>query len=348
VKRGKVTRVTDDCQPAQYSEGHILPHWFDDRSESCPANKGGRMQIKNCVIVVLRTLAVCLVFIVCMSVGMALSGLSRLASQGLAPQQPATSDVFAPLVFFALCVGVVASYLILRSRWHGWVLAGAMFVGMYGISTVTSQIESIFFLSNKLPHGMIRAIFIQGAIGIALFAPLAVLVLGKWRDAEPAAVLATPEHLRASAIAWKLSLLVVAFVFLYMFFGYYVAWQNPELRKFYGGPDWPTFFAAMKGNWQNSRLIFPLAAFRALLFVGFMYPLIRMLSVGRWESAIASALFLASWTTALLLPNPLMPVSVARSHFWETLAFSLVFGSLLGWLLSAQSREVSQPATATI
>jgi hypothetical protein len=304
------------------------------------------MQIKNSLIVVLRILAVCLLFVVCMGVGMALSGLSRVAQQGPATQ-PAPADLFPPLVIFSLCVGIVASYLILRSRWHGWVLAGAMFVGMYGISTVTSQIESIFFLSNKLPHGMIRAVFIQGAIGTALFAPLAVLVLGKWIDSKTAVALHAPAQMRASSVIWKLTLLVVSFVFLYMFFGYFVAWQNPELRKFYGGPEWPTFFAAMKGNWQNSRMIFPLAAFRALLFVAFMYPLIRMLRVGRWESAIATALFLASWTTALLLPNPLMPASVARSHFWETLAFSLVFGGLLGWLLSARPQKVSPAATVT-
>ncbi len=181
---------------------------------------------------------------------------------------------------------------------------------------------------------------------MALFAPLAVLMLGKWRDAKTAAVLVTGEHLRASSVAWKLVLLVAAFVFLYMFFGYYVAWQNPELRKFYGGPDWPTFLAAMKGNWQNSRWIFAVAAFRALLFVAFTYPLIRMLRAGRWESAIATALFLACWTTALLLPNPLMPASVARSHFWETLAFSLVFGSLLGWLLSCPPSPVTHEAAA--
>jgi hypothetical protein len=153
----------------------------------------------------------------------------------------------------------------------------ATFIGMYGISTVTSQIESIFFLSNKLPRGMIRAVFIQGAIGTALFAPLAVLVLGKWREAKIAVGLPAPAQLRATSVAWKLALLVVAFVFRYMFFGYFVAWQNPELRKSYGGPDWPTFFAAIKGNWQNSPLIFPLASFRALLFVTFMCPLIRML-----------------------------------------------------------------------
>jgi hypothetical protein len=51
------------------------------------------------------------------------------------------------------------------------------------------------------------------------------------------------------------------------------------------------------------------------------------------ESALAAALFATCWTTVLLLPNPLMPASVARSHFWETLGFNLIFGALAGWLL---------------
>jgi hypothetical protein len=80
--------------------------------------------------------------------------------------------------------------------------------------------------------------------------------------------------------------------------------------------------------------------------VTFMYPLMRMLRVGRWEPAIATALVPGSWTTALLMPNPLMPASEACSHFWETLAFSLVFGSLLGWLLSTPRPAAEQAATA--
>jgi hypothetical protein len=215
-----------------------------------------------------------------------------------------------------------------------------MFVAMYGISTVVNQIESVYFLSSKLSHGMIRAIFVQGAIGTTLFVPLAILVLGKWRAAVPSMVSPAPTPMRAASAVWRVILLVVVFVFLYMFFGYYVAWQNPELRKYYGGPDWPTFLDAIKGNWRDSRWIFPLASFRALLFVAFVYPLIRMLRVDRWESATAVALFLGCWTTALLLPNPLMPASVARSHFWETLMFSLVFGALLGWLMSTPRSSI--------
>ena len=327
------------------------------------------MQIKKVLVTGFRILAVCLLFAVCMAVGGALSGLNRVTQQArpaqtspqtplqtepaaeASPQmpprtQPDPSNIFIPFLTFSVCVGIVASYLILRSSWRGWTLAGAMFVGMYGISTVASQIESMFFLSSKLPPGMVRAIFVQGAIATALFAPLAVLVLGKWRAALPAAVSPAPARMRAVSSAWRIVLLIVAFVFLYMFFGYYVTWQNPEVRKYYAGPEWPTFFAALKGNWLNSRWIFPLASFRALLYVAFVFPLIRMLRVPRWESAIVTAMFLASWTTMLLLPNPLMPASVARSHFWETLGFSLVFGSLLGSLLTTPPWAVRKGAPA--
>jgi hypothetical protein len=114
---------------------------------------------------------------------------------------------------------------------------------------------------------------------------------------------------------------------------YYVAWRNPELQRFYGGPELATFRAAWRHNWISSRWIYSLTAFRAVLYIACLYPLVRMLHTSRRESAFAAALFSACWTTVLLLPNPLMPASVAYSHFWETLGFSLVFGALAGWLL---------------
>jgi hypothetical protein len=290
----------------------------------------------------LRVLAVCLLFAVCSAVGGVLSGLDKVDQQSIASQpDPLANPQVSPMpdnfvrsfLIFTLCVGGILSYLILRARWHGWVLVTAIFVSMYGISTVASQLDSVAFLSKKLPHGMIRAIFVQGAIAAALFSPLAVLALGKWRAASirPPKSPAAPPNL--ASILLRVAILVATFVFLYIFFGYYVAWRNPELQRFYGGPELATFRAAWKYNWISSRWIYALTAFRALLSVGCLYLLVGMLHTSRRESALAAALFLACWTTALLLPNPLMPASVARSHFWETLGFSLVFGALAGWLL---------------
>jgi hypothetical protein len=300
------------------------------------------MATRTIFLTTLRTLAVCVLFAVCFIVGGALSGIDKIAQQTVASQPGPLANQQVPqmpegflrsFLIFTLCVGGTLSYLILRSRWHGWTLVAALFVSMYGIATVASQVESVAFLSNKLPQGMIQAIFVQGAIAAALFAPLAVLALGKWRPAlirppESPVVLPNPVSLLL-----RLAILVAAFVFLYMFFGYYVAWRNPELRRFYGGPEEATFWAAWQHNWLSSPWIYALAVFRALLHVGCLYPLVRMLHASRRESALAAALFLTCWTTILLLPNPLMPASVARSHFWETLGFNLVFGALAGWLL---------------
>jgi hypothetical protein len=290
----------------------------------------------------LRILAVCLLFAVCFTVATVLSGLDKAAQQPIAsqPNPPATQhapqmpeNFLRSFLIFILCVGGTLSYLILRARWHGWTLVAAIFVSMYGISTVATQLDAIAFLSNKLPPGMIRAIFVQGAIAAALFAPLAVLALGKWRVASIRAPESPGVRPKLASILLRFAILIAAFVFLYMFFGYYVAWRNPELQHFYAGPEMATFWAAWRRNWISLRWIYPLTAFRGLLYVGCLYPLVRMLYTSRRESALAAALFLACWTTALLLPNPLMPASVARSHFWETLGFSLVFGALAGWLL---------------
>src|SRR5712692_4311615 len=290
----------------------------------------------------LRILAVCLLFAVCFAVGGALSGIDKIAQKPAASQPappanqqvpPMPENLLRSFLIFTLCAGGTLSYVIRRSRWHGWMLVGAVFVSMYGISTVASQLDSVAFLSDKLPQGMIRALFVQGAIAAALFAPLAVLALGKWRAASIRPPISPAVPPKLASILLRLAILVAAFVFLYMFFGYYVAWRNPELQRFYAGPELATFWAALRHNWTSSRWIYALTAFRALLYVACLYPLVRMLHASRRESAFAAALFLSCWTTVLLLPNPLMPASVARSHFWETLGLNLVFGDLAGWLL---------------
>jgi hypothetical protein len=293
-----------------------------------------------------RIVAVCALFGLCLIVGTMLSGMDRVgrqpmpsssASAGLAVgQQPASiptpQSLLVPLLIYCVCVGSVVSLLILRSRWHGWTLTGAMFAGIYGISCVVNAIEGAAFLSEKTPPGMMFTWLLQGAISTALFAPLAVLVLGGWRS--QALAIGPPAWPKPSSALWRVGVIILAFVFFYMFFGYYVAWQNPAVRQYYGGPEYSTFYAALKGNWVHVRWIYSLAAFRGLLFVVFLYPLVRMFRGKRWQIAVAMSLFVVAWTTALLLPNPLMLPEVAHTHFIETLGFGLVMGALIGDLLA--------------
>jgi hypothetical protein len=83
-----------------------------------------------------------------------------------------------------------------------------------------------------------------------------------------------------------------------MTFGYFVAWQNPALRAYYGGTDPGSFVASMRQNWVKTPWIFPLQFGRGILWALFLVPLIR------------------------------------RSHLVETLGSNLIFGFGVGWLLS--------------
>jgi hypothetical protein len=286
----------------------------------------------------LRILAVCAVFGVCFAIAGTLAGVQRLAPKE-ASANPA--DFLLPFAVFCVSVGSAVSYLVLRLRWRGVRLAGVLFAATFGISTVATQVETLFFLSAKMPPGMIRALFVQGAMAMAVFSPLAVFILGKWvgKSRGSSSRATTPEEsteappVTAAGITWRIALLVAAFVFLYMFFGYYVAWRNPALREYYGGADVATFFEALQSNWLRQPQMFLLQVFRALLYVACVYPLLRLLPIARWQKAVAISAFLASWTTALLLPNSLMPAAVARSHLWETLAFNVSFGALMAWLV---------------
>lgn len=280
----------------------------------------------------LSVLAVCFSLGASLVIGGDLAGVAKLVAKETTTQA-APSGVFSPFTVFCLSVGRVVSYLVLRSSWRGLKLAGALLMATYGISTIATQVDSLFFLSTKVPPGLIRALFVQGAIAMAFFAPLAVLILGKWRRPQEAVGKLDEPRVAATTMTWRIALLVVAFVFLYFFFGYYVAWQNPALRAYYGGINSAGFYESLKGNWKNQPLLFPVQALRALLYVACVYPLARMLRIPPWEEVVAPAAFFASWTTALLLPNPLMPATVARSHLWETLWFNLTYGALMGWLL---------------
>ena len=274
----------------------------------------------------------CVVFGVSFGIAGMLSGVERLAPKE-ASAQATPADFLLPFAVFCVSVGSAVSYLVLRLRWRGVKLAGVLFVATVGISTVATQVETLFFLSAKMPPGMIRALFVQGGMAMAVFSPLAVFILGKWRPRTTPEGGAEALPATVAGITWRIALLVAAFVFLYMFFGYYVAWRNPALREYYGGADVATFFESLTNNWLRQPLVFLLQVFRALLYVACVYPLLRLLPIARWQKAVATAAFLASWTTALLLPNSLMPATVARSHLWETLAFNVTFGALMAWLV---------------
>lgn len=247
-------------------------------------------------------------------------------------QQPAPAEAGATLIALFLVSLINAafwSYVILRSRWTGWNLILTIFVVFYGVSTVQPQIESAYFIT-RLPPGMVPRLFLAGFIMASVFAPVAVLILGKTKSKASGTA-----SLELSPGAWigRLSLIVVAYLVLYFSFGYFIAWRNPAVRSYYGGGELSGFITHITTLLRDEPSLFLLQAARALLWAALAVPVIKMTKGEWWERGIIVALLFAVMTSQLLLPNPLMPTEVRMVHLLETATSNFLFGWIVVLLL---------------
>jgi hypothetical protein len=202
-----------------------------------------------------------------------------------------------------------------------------VFFVTYGVSTLMPQIETAYFVT-RLPPGMLPRLFIAGLIIAAVFAPLAVLILGK-RRYEPS----NDSRLKMPASAWivRLALIAVAYVVIYFTFGYFVAWKNEIVVAYYGGNDPGSFITHMRNTLRSEPMLFVLQIARALLWTAIAIPVIKMMKGKWWEAGLAVALLFAMTSAQLLIPNPLMPAEVRMAHLVETVTSNFLFG----WLVVA-------------
>ena len=245
---------------------------------------------------------------------------------------PATSG----LLIIALAHLLVIAALILTSCWGGWKLVVSLALAYYGAVTFLMQIETWYFLSSiTVGPQLLPRLFLMGIPTAFLFIPLAVWVLGRGRataetSPNPALVMPIQQWI------WKLAAIAVVYLVLYWGAGYFIAWQNPELRAFYGQPGVALpFFTHTANTLRHDPMLFPLQILRALLWVLCALPVIRSSRVNPWWTALlVGLLFSVPQNLGHILANPLLPVaSVRLSHMIETASSTFIFGTLVVWLL---------------
>ena len=248
-------------------------------------------------------------------------------------------DSAAPELPLGLVLGLffvqvaALAYPVIRSRWSGWRLVATTFVIFFGPVTFMGQIESLVYLGDKMSAEMLRGIFLMGLFNAAVFAPIAVGVLRPLRTGDAGAGPNGIPPLPARALAVRTVALAALYVMLYYLFGYYVAWQDPGLRAYYGGTDPGSFAAQMASVVSGTPWMVPLQFVRALLWVAIALPVVRMMRGPWWEAGLALSLLFAVPSLYLLLPNPVMPENVARIHLIETLPYQFLFGWVAAWVL---------------
>jgi len=173
-----------------------------------------------------------------------------------------------------------------------------------------------------------------------LFSPLAVLILGKMRRESASQGPNLRLVMPPGEWAWKLAAMATAYVILRFTFDYLLAWYKPVIKEYYAWmfPD------------EGLRVILWVALFtalRAMLFVAFVLPVIRMLKGQAWEVGVAVGLLFSIWTPHLLFPNPHLAQPLARAYLLETVSSNFTFGLLVGWLLSRHHSSLRDLFTTT-
>lgn len=279
-----------------------------------------------------------------------LSGLLMSSAGGnFTPAEEAQAG--QALLIISLLYSILFGYLLIRSHWRGWRLAGAIFILYFGVETFMTQIETLYFNDavNMAPS-MLRDVILSGALRALIFAPLAVLIFNKWK-------IKTDTHRNFSAPEglWKsIGILAAVYVAVYLLFGYWVAWQWEAVRLYYtGSPDILPFFTHMANLFffQDTFLI-PFQFIRGVLWALLALLWVSMITGKRWEIAILTGVTFAALISLPLglFPNPYMPPLVREAHFYELVSSMLVYGAISGWMLSslkdvsAKSSQESVPA----
>jgi hypothetical protein len=252
------------------------------------------------------------------------------AEPGPVPQMTGLMIVCASTVL--VIMGVIHS-----SRWYGWKLIASMSVAFYLILTFVTQLEAWYFLLGiTVSPELMSRLFLQGIPTAFVFVPIVVLVMGRFRPL--AGEIRSPEvdPMSLKEWLWKLGVIYLAYLALYYLAGYFIAWQNPDVRAFYGSPgEALPFLQQMMHIFTSDPWLTPYQLLRTLIWVAGADLIIRGSRLPLWQTALIVGLALSvPQNIGHILPNSLFPLnSVRMSHLIETASSTFVFGLIVTWLL---------------
>ncbi len=304
--------------------------------------------MKHILFTILRVLALVVIYTVLLAAASAILTPPEVAKM-LTQEQAAASASLLPLV--SLIMVALLSYLALRSRWHGWKLAGVLFLIYYILYSFLGWMEVLAFpaVGNRMPPGMLTSLLTTGLIIGVPFSLLTVWILGKTRPDPADAQLPLRFAMPATEWAWKIAAAAVLYIVVYFTFGYFVAWRTSGLPEFYGGTDPGSFLGQLGNVLRDTPWLYPFQFLRGLIWVGTGLLILAMHKGRTWEAALATGLaFTVLMNAGMILPNPFFTPVVQQAHTIELVSCNFLYGILLGLLMTwrAERRVERQAATA--
>ena len=310
----------------------------------------GKSSVKATAVLLVRLGLAVITMVVAYSLGTLVMGNTSVPMT-----QEETGQAAMALLIVAAASALVLSVLVLRSRWNGLRLIGAVMVVHFGVETFMAQLETLYFnRAVQMESDMLLGIVAGGAVRAVVFAPLAVLILGKIkRRGQPGESM--PVRL-SSGWTRRFAALTILYVVIYFLSGYFVAWQSDDVRLYYTGTSAikPFFLHFRDLFLRDDPWIIPFQLLRGALWTALALLMVRMARFKRWGAAlVVGSVFVVLIALPLgLFPNPYMPPGVRQAHFYELVSSMLVYGCVTGWVLHGPRRGAADaqpggPAQAT-
>jgi hypothetical protein len=242
---------------------------------------------------------------------------------GLSLTEEARTSPATLLLVSALHTAVL-SYPIVRSRWRGWRLAAAVFLAFYGVATLIVAVEAVY-LPEALPSQVVLRLVVNGAIVALIFSPVAVLLLRRMKGEKGSQQARTQSGMSWLQWIWRLALIAVSWVFLFVFFG---ALVYLPLARSLAPADLASHAAPDLPPW-----VLPFQGVRALLWAAVTLPLLQAIRGRWWEAGLAVALLFSVLMGANLLRTASMPVGLRVAHIVEVCGENFAFGWIVAGLL---------------
>jgi hypothetical protein len=281
----------------------------------------------------MRTVVIWLCLTVLYAAGLVIAGTLMPLDLRATANAPLASNAPWELPLYLAGTMPILALLVHRATRTGVTQLVALLVGVWGLQTGMTQVETAYFLDAfpQVTNREMVNLFTRTLLPLALVLPTAMAVTGKLaqRKAVDRGALGDPWPL----LDWRLPVLGLAYVAIYFAFGYFVAWQFEPVRLFYtgSGTKLPVITHVVQTLTERPSLL-PFQFLRGMLWTIFLLPVLQGLGRSRRESLLTAALLMGLLPTVqLVFTNPLIPAAVRGAHFLEVALSGALFGTLIAW-----------------
>ena len=235
------------------------------------------------------------------------------------------------IVVFLLTQFSLILYLIKRLNLWGVKLFLSTTLIFWGLQTFMTQSETWYFREAMpaITNKELLNLFLRPLITAVTFIPLAIWILGKWKQDTESSTPQTKSNLQWKEVLW----LSAAYVIIYFVFGYFVAWQFEAVRLFYSeSAENAGFIGQIQQTLQTQSFIFLFQFFRGFLWIMIGFPIVLYLKGSNKEKILACVFLYSLSAIQLIVDNPFMPQQVRMAHLLEIAASNGLFGLLIGYV----------------